>query len=65
MITTIWGSRGSLATPGAATLGYGGNTSCVELRLDDGSTVVLDAGTESESSACGSRTDRARLSTSF
>jgi phosphoribosyl 1,2-cyclic phosphodiesterase len=45
MITTIWGSRGSLATPGAATLGYGGNTSCVELRLDDGSTVVLDAGT--------------------
>ena len=45
MIATIWGCRGSLATPGAATLGYGGNTSCVELRLDDGSTVVLDAGT--------------------
>jgi phosphoribosyl 1,2-cyclic phosphodiesterase len=45
MIATIWGSRGSLATPGAATLAYGGNTSCVELRLDDGSTLVLDAGT--------------------
>jgi phosphoribosyl 1,2-cyclic phosphodiesterase len=45
MIATIWGSRGSLATPGAATLGYGGNTSCVEVRLDDGSTVVFDAGT--------------------
>ena len=45
MIAAIWGCRGSLATPGAATLGYGGNTSCVELRLDDGSTVVLDAGT--------------------
>jgi phosphoribosyl 1,2-cyclic phosphodiesterase len=45
MIATIWGSRGSLATPGAATLAYGGNTSCVELRLDDGSTIVLDAGT--------------------
>ena len=45
MIATIWGCRGSLATPGAATLGYGGNTSCVELRLDDGTTIVLDAGT--------------------
>lgn len=45
MIATIWGCRGSLATPGAATLAYGGNTSCVELRLDDGSTIVLDAGT--------------------
>jgi len=45
MIATICGCRGSLATPGAATLAYGGNTSCVELRLDDGSTVVLDAGT--------------------
>jgi phosphoribosyl 1,2-cyclic phosphodiesterase len=45
MIATIWGCRGSLATPGPATLAYGGNTSCVELRLDDGSTIVLDAGT--------------------
>jgi phosphoribosyl 1,2-cyclic phosphodiesterase len=45
MIATIWGCRGSLPTPGAATLGYGGNTSCVEVRLDDGSTLVLDAGT--------------------
>jgi phosphoribosyl 1,2-cyclic phosphodiesterase len=45
MIATVWGSRGSLATPGAATLAYGGNTSCIGLRLDDGSTLVLDAGT--------------------
>jgi phosphoribosyl 1,2-cyclic phosphodiesterase len=45
MIATIWGSRGSLATPGAGTIEYGGNTSCVEVRLEDGSTVVLDAGT--------------------
>ena len=43
MIVTIWGCRGSLATPGAATLEYGGNTSCVELELDDHTTVVLDA----------------------
>ena len=45
MIATIWGARGSLATPGAATIEYGGNTSCVEVVLDDGTTVVLDAGT--------------------
>lgn len=45
MIVTIWGCRGSLATPGAATLEYGGNTSCVQLELDDRTTVVLDAGT--------------------
>jgi phosphoribosyl 1,2-cyclic phosphodiesterase len=41
----IWGCRGSLATPGADTLRYGGNTSCVEVRLDDGTVLVLDAGT--------------------
>ena len=45
MIFTIWGSRGSLATPGAATLSYGGNTSSVELELDDRTRVLLDAGT--------------------
>jgi len=41
----VWGCRGSLATPGPETLRYGGNTSCVEVRLDDGSVMVLDAGT--------------------
>jgi phosphoribosyl 1,2-cyclic phosphodiesterase len=41
----VWGCRGSLATPGPDTLRYGGNTSCVEVRLDDGSVIVLDAGT--------------------
>jgi phosphoribosyl 1,2-cyclic phosphodiesterase len=45
MRVTIWGTRGSLATPGADTAGYGGNTSCVEVRGDDGTVVVLDAGT--------------------
>jgi phosphoribosyl 1,2-cyclic phosphodiesterase len=42
---TIWGCRGSLATPGRETLRYGGNTSCVEVRLDDGTPLILDAGT--------------------
>ena len=44
MIVRVWGARGSLSAPGPATVGYGGNTSCVELELADGSTLVLDAG---------------------
>jgi phosphoribosyl 1,2-cyclic phosphodiesterase len=42
---TIWGCRGSIPTPGPATVRYGGNTSCVEVILRDGSVLVLDAGT--------------------
>jgi phosphoribosyl 1,2-cyclic phosphodiesterase len=41
----IWGCRGSLAAPGPETVRYGGNTSSVEVRLDDGSLLVMDAGT--------------------
>ena len=36
--------RGSIATPGAATVRYGGNTSCVEVR-SGGEIIILDAGT--------------------
>src|SRR5437588_8334827 len=39
----LWGVRGSIAGPGPATLRYGGNTSCVEVRAD-GELIVLDAG---------------------
>jgi phosphoribosyl 1,2-cyclic phosphodiesterase len=42
---TLWGTRGSLATPGHQTERYGGNTSCVELRGANGQLLVLDAGT--------------------
>jgi phosphoribosyl 1,2-cyclic phosphodiesterase len=45
MKATVWGCRGSLAAPGPDTVVYGGNTSCLELALDDGTTVILDAGT--------------------
>src|ERR671916_629890 len=45
MRATIWGCRGSVPTPGAETVRYGGNTSCVEVALDDGTVLVLDAGT--------------------
>jgi phosphoribosyl 1,2-cyclic phosphodiesterase len=41
----IWGCRGSLPSPGPGTLAYGGNTSCVEISLDDETALVLDAGT--------------------
>jgi phosphoribosyl 1,2-cyclic phosphodiesterase len=45
MRVTIWGCRGSIATPGPRTVGTGGNTSCVEVRPSDGSLLILDAGT--------------------
>jgi phosphoribosyl 1,2-cyclic phosphodiesterase len=45
MRVTVWGCRGSIASPGADTVRYGGNTSCLEVRLSDGSLIVLDAGT--------------------
>ena len=45
MRVTLWGTRGSLATPGPETVHYGGNTACVEVRGADGTLVVLDAGT--------------------
>ena len=41
----VWGARGSIPAPGPDTMRYGGNTSCVELTLSDGSKLILDAGT--------------------
>jgi phosphoribosyl 1,2-cyclic phosphodiesterase len=45
MEITFWGVRGSIPSPGPATVRYGGNTSCVAVRLSDGELVVLDCGT--------------------
>lgn len=45
MKVRVWGCRGSLASPGPETVRYGGNTSSVEVRLDDGTLIILDAGT--------------------
>lgn len=39
------GTRGSLPAPGPDTVRYGGNTSCIEVRSDDGELIILDAGT--------------------
>jgi len=45
MQVTLWGTRGSLATPGAEMARYGGNTSCVSVLGREGTLLVLDAGT--------------------
>lgn len=45
MKLTFFGTRGSVASPGPETVRYGGNTSCVELRVNDRHVVILDAGT--------------------
>ena len=45
MQVTLWGTRGSLATPGPQMARYGGNTSCVGVLGREGTVLVLDAGT--------------------
>jgi len=40
----IWGCRGSIPTPGPATLRYGGNTTCVEIRTSRDQLIIIDAG---------------------
>jgi phosphoribosyl 1,2-cyclic phosphodiesterase len=45
MIVRFWGVRGSIPTPGPSTVRYGGNTVCVDVRLADGTVIVLDGGT--------------------
>ncbi len=45
MKVKVWGCRGSISCPGPKTVRYGGNTSCYELRADDGSLLIMDAGT--------------------
>jgi phosphoribosyl 1,2-cyclic phosphodiesterase len=44
VIVRVWGARGSLAAPGPGTVGYGGNTSCVEIELAGDGILILDAG---------------------
>ncbi|MCX5744913.1 MAG: MBL fold metallo-hydrolase [Proteobacteria bacterium] len=45
MQITFWGVRGSYPVPGAATVRYGGQTSCVEARSANGGCLIIDAGT--------------------
>ncbi len=39
-----WGTRGSIPSPGPATAGYGGNTTCLEVRAGE-RRIIFDAGT--------------------
>lgn len=45
MRLTFYGVRGSIPTPGADFVRYGGNTACVHIELEDGTDIVLDSGT--------------------
>ena len=45
MDVTLWGTRGSLPSPGPETVRYGGNTSCVSVLSPTGTFLVLDSGT--------------------
>jgi len=40
----IWGCRGSIATPGAHVIRYGGNTTCLEVRTAANQVFLIDAG---------------------
>ncbi len=44
MTVRFFGVRGSIASPGESTAGFGGNTSCVEVRVGD-TRLILDSGT--------------------
>ena len=41
----FWGVRGSTPTPLSQNLGYGGNTSCLEIRLPKDELFIFDGGT--------------------
>lgn len=40
----LWGTRGSIASAAPDTIRYGGDTSAIELRSDNGRLFILDAG---------------------
>src|SRR5215472_9168867 len=58
---TLWGTRGSLPSPGPGTLRYGGNTPCVEVRGEAGTLLVLDAGTGIRPLGSSMKTGAARV----
>ncbi len=40
----FWGVRGSIPTPERRNSRYGGNTACIEVRLANGTLIILDCG---------------------
>ena len=45
MRVRFWGVRGSTPTPQKENMGYGGNTSCIEIRTDNNEIMIFDGGT--------------------
>ncbi|UAA39871.1 MBL fold metallo-hydrolase [Paraneptunicella aestuarii] len=45
MKLTFHGVRGSIPSPGEQFIRYGGNTACIHIELNDGTDIILDAGT--------------------
>lgn len=45
MRVRFWGVRGSTPTPQKENLGFGGNTSCTEIRTDSNQVLIFDGGT--------------------
>lgn len=45
MTIRFWGVRGSTPTPEPRNARYGGNTPCIEVRLANGTLIILDCGT--------------------
>lgn len=43
-VVQFWGVRGSVPSPGGDTVRYGGNTSCIEMRIG-GKRLIFDGGT--------------------
>src|SRR5271155_2656334 len=41
----FWGVRGSIPTPQPEYLGFGGNTTCLEVRLPNQELIIIDGGT--------------------
>ena len=56
MRVRFFGVRGSIPTPGPSTVRYGGISVCVDVRLSDGTCIVLDAGTGIRE--CGKQIER-------
>lgn len=45
MKLTFHGVRGSIPSPGPDYIKYGGNTACIHIELNNGTDLILDAGT--------------------
>lgn len=45
MYIKFWGVRGSIPVPGKSTTDFGGNTTCIEMRTNEGNLIIIDAGT--------------------